>query len=79
MSRERSHLGEWTMRHFSQANPKGAGQDDLAALLIRVADSIRALGDGVQVHDITYHDESDEDGHGWPTMTVYYSRDDNSL
>ena len=63
------------MLHFSQANPKGADQDDVAALLVRVAERVRVLG-AVDVHDITFHDETDHEGHGWPTMTVYYSRQD---
>jgi hypothetical protein len=30
----------WSMFHFSQSNPAGPGQGDVAALLRRVADSI---------------------------------------
>lgn len=30
----------WTIRHFSQANPVGPGQDSVPALLRRIADSI---------------------------------------
>jgi hypothetical protein len=70
-----SKRDEWTMLHFSLANPKGEGQDDVAALLNRVADTIRSRG-SVRVQDITFHDEIDEDGEHAPTMTVYYSRDD---
>jgi hypothetical protein len=68
---------EWTMLHFSQANPKGPGQDDVEALLVRVAESIRALG-AVDVHDITFHHETDDEGKGWPTMSVYYNRPEAS-
>ena len=67
---------EWTMNHFSQANPKGSGQDDVCVLLGRVADSIRALGRGVRVADITFQSEIDDTGKSWPTMTVYYSHED---
>ena len=60
------------MFHFSQSNPEGAGQDDVPALLRRVADSIEALGD-VEVFDITYSVEV-TDGDDRPSVTVYYDR-----
>jgi hypothetical protein len=61
---------EWTMLHFSQSNPTGADQGDVAGLLRRVADSIDGLGD-VTVEDITFHAEATavEDD---LMMTVYY-------
>lgn len=65
---------EWTMLTFALANPQGEGQDDVAALLHRVADAIRSSGP-IRVHDITFHDELDEDGEHHPTMTVYYERE----
>ena len=68
---------EWTVRHFSLANPKGLGQGDVVALLERVADAIRQLG-AAHVQDITFHDEIDDEGRAWPTMTVYYSLDKDS-
>jgi hypothetical protein len=39
-----------TVRDFSQCNPAGAGQGDVAALLRRVAVSLDELGD-VQIQD----------------------------
>jgi hypothetical protein len=36
---------KWTTFHFSQSNPNGVGEGDVAALLRRVADSIDDLGD----------------------------------
>jgi hypothetical protein len=60
----------WTVRHFSQANPKGAGQGDAPALLRRVAETIEQLGD-VDVQDIAFHNEVNEDG-DWYSMTVYF-------
>lgn len=62
----------WTAFHFSQGNPKGRGQDDIPAMLRRVADSIAALGD-VEVHDIVFHTELDDDARWWPSLTVYYT------
>lgn len=70
-SNQHEKAKEWTMLHFSQADTKG----DVAALLNRVADSIRSLG-VVHIHDVTFHDELDEHGDACPTMTVYYSRED---
>jgi len=61
----------YTMNHFSQGNPVGEGQGDIAALLRRVADTIVELGD-VKVHDITFHSEL-LDGEYAVTMTVYYA------
>ena len=43
----------WTIHHFSQSNPAGPGQGDVAALLRRVADTVESLGD-VQVQDLTF-------------------------
>jgi hypothetical protein len=66
-------IGQWTVRHFSQANPAGPGQDDVPGLLRRVADSIEGLG-AVEVQDITYSGEDDR-----PTMTVYFHEQDAAL
>lgn len=63
----------WTVEHFSQANPAGDGQEDVAALLRRVAGSIEGLGD-VVVQDIVFHNELDDDARYAPTMTVYFTR-----
>ena len=63
---------QWTMFHFSQANPKGPSQDDVPALLRRLADSIEALGH-VHVFDIIYSVEVTADGDR-PSMSVYYDR-----
>jgi len=60
----------WTIRHFSQANPSGPGQGDVAALLRRVADSLDQLG-AIEVMDLVMHTEVTEDGM-WPSLTVYF-------
>lgn len=57
-------------RHFSQANPLGPGQDDVPALLRRVADSIEGLG-RVWVQDLVLHNETTADGN-WYSITVYF-------
>jgi hypothetical protein len=61
----------WTVLHFSQSNPSGEGQGDVAALLRRVADSIDGFGD-ITVQDITFHAEPTGDGEDDLSMTVYY-------
>ncbi len=61
---------EWTINHFSQSNPVGPDQGDVAALLRRVADTVAALGD-VTVQDITFASEV-TGGEDDLTMTVYY-------
>jgi len=62
----------YTTFHFSQSNPAGAGQGDVAALLRRVATTLDELGD-IQVMDVTFSSETtgEEDD---LTMTVYYER-----
>jgi hypothetical protein len=62
----------WTIEHFSQANPEGAGADDVPSLLRRVAESIEALGD-IEVQDLILHMGMDEHGDR-PSLTVYFSR-----
>ena len=61
---------KWTINHFSQANPKGAGRGDVPRLLRRVADTIEKLGK-VEIQDIVMHSEITESG-DWYSMTVYY-------
>ena len=61
----------WTAKHFSQANPKGDGQNNVPALLRRVADTIEGLGE-VRVLDVVMHTEVTEDG-DWQSLTVYFS------
>jgi hypothetical protein len=65
-------VDQWSALHFSQSNPSGPGQGEVAALLRRVADSLDELGD-VQVKDITFRSEV-TDGEDDLTMTVYYHR-----
>jgi len=60
-----------SIRHFSQSNPAGPEQDDVPALLTRVAESIRELGE-VEVQDLGFHFELDDQGEEWPSMTVYF-------
>jgi hypothetical protein len=50
LSRDHERMESWTIKHFSQSNPAGTGQDDVPALLRRVADSIESLGT-VYFHD----------------------------
>lgn len=61
----------WTIRRFSQANPKGPGQDDVPALLRRVANTIEGLGP-IEVQDLIMGTEITEDGF-WYHLTVYFN------
>lgn len=63
-------IATWTINHFSQSNPAGTGQGDVAALLRRVAQSIDDLGD-VSIEDLTFA-SSVTDGEDDLTVTVYY-------
>jgi hypothetical protein len=62
----------WSVEHFSQSNPAGVGQEDVPALLRRVADSIEQLGK-VEIQDLVMHAEATADG-SWPSLTVYFHR-----
>ncbi len=62
---------EWTIRHFSQSNPTGEGQGDVARLLRRVADTLDELGD-VNVQDVVFHSEV-TDSEDDLKMTVYFN------
>ncbi|OEI68064.1 hypothetical protein [Curtobacterium sp. ER1/6] len=59
-----------TIKHFSQSNPAGDGQGDVAALLRRVAQTIDDLGD-VSIEDVTFTSSVTE-GEDDLAMTVYY-------
>jgi hypothetical protein len=61
---------KWTVRHFSQGNPVGPGQDDVPALLRRVAKTIERMGD-VDIMDMTFGTEINEHGRLF-RVTVYY-------
>lgn len=61
----------YTTFHFSQSNPRGEGQENVAALLRRVASTIEELGD-IAVNDLVMHSEITPDGEDWPSITVYY-------
>ncbi|NED52135.1 hypothetical protein G3I24_14695 [Micromonospora aurantiaca] len=60
----------WTIRHFSQANPVGPGQDSVPALLHRIADSIEQRP-GIEVQDVVVQNEITADGDWW-SATVYF-------
>jgi hypothetical protein len=61
----------YTAFHFSQANPQGAGQENVPALLRRVADTIDELGN-VDISNLILHSEITSDGEDRPSITVYY-------
>lgn len=59
-----------TVHHVSQSNPRGPSQQDVPALLRRMADTIEKLRPA-KVHDVTLATEMTEDG-PWPHLTVYF-------
>jgi len=60
---------EWPVHHFAQANPAGEGENDVPALLRRVADSVEELGP-VDVADICFRNNVEDS----INMTVYFRR-----
>ncbi len=58
------------VHHFSQCNPAGPGQDNVAAMLRRIADSLDGLGK-ISVQNISFENDVTEDGL-WPSVTVYF-------
>ncbi len=62
----------WTINCFSQANPAGEGQQDIPALLRRVATTVEQFH-GIEVQDISFQMEITENG-PWPSLTVYFQK-----
>jgi hypothetical protein len=62
----------WTVKNFSQANPKRPGQDEVPALLRRFAESLDELG-AIEVRNPVLHTETTADG-PWHSITVSYRR-----
>ncbi|MGW4499330.1 hypothetical protein ACWENR_12060 [Micromonospora sp. NPDC004336] len=60
----------WTIKHFSQGNPAGPGQDSVPALLRRIADSIEQRP-CIEVQDVILRNEANADGDWW-SATVYF-------
>jgi len=56
------------------ANPAGPGQDNVAALLRRVAETIDKF-DLIEVRDVVFGTEITADG-PWHSITVYFDRED---
>lgn len=56
---EADPLGHSLIHHFAQANPKVPGQDDVPALLRRVAVTLEGIT-GVEVMDLVLHNEINE-------------------
>jgi hypothetical protein len=63
---------EWRAFHFSQSNPSGKDQENVPALLRRVADTLEEMKI-VDVFDIIMHTDVNADGN-WHSLTVYYDR-----
>jgi len=72
-----AELPAWPVSHFAQSNPEGPGQDDVPALLRRVAETIESLGP-VDVRDICFHNGFDPGGDPYLHMVVYYVRKEDT-
>jgi hypothetical protein len=59
----------WRVNHFGHSNGVGKLQDDVPALLRRVADTIESLGD-VEIQDVAFHSELDDDARDRPSTTT---------
>jgi hypothetical protein len=68
-----TEMKEYTILHFSLTLPKGEGQSDIAALLRHLANKIEEVKN-INVSDIVFHNEIDDDGQDRPHFTVYYSK-----
>jgi hypothetical protein len=67
-------IPRWSCEHFSVANPRDDGADDLPRLLRRVAVAIEEYGiEPMEILDVTVSEETTEDGPWW-SATVYWSR-----
>lgn len=65
-------IDQHEIRHFSLSLPAGGGQDNVPKLLMHLAETIQLSETKLDVQDIVFHDEQDEDGNSWPSFTVYY-------
>jgi hypothetical protein len=64
---------QWSACHFSLANPEGPGRGDVPRFLRRLADTVQEHGD-IEIQDIVFVQEIDDDGDMFPRATVYYHR-----
>lgn len=71
-------MEEYGIKHFSISLPKGANQDDIPVLLNHMSKTISHMGN-IDIQDITFSNEIDEDGNDWPSFTVYYHTQKNKL
>jgi hypothetical protein len=67
----------WSSQHFSLANPRDDGPDDLPKLLRRIADEIEGRQlDPAKVLDLTISQEIIESGPWW-SASLYWSAGDS--
>lgn len=67
-------IERYSCYHFSLANARDEPeQGSIPVLLRRVADLLDQLGESVDVLDITFQAELDDQGSPWPVVTVYYT------
>jgi hypothetical protein len=67
----------WSSQHFSLANPRDDGADDLPKLLRRIADEIEGRQlDPMNILDLTISQEIIESGPWW-SASLYWSAADS--
>lgn len=64
-------MTELSTRHFSLNNPQGEDQGDVPTLLRRLAATLEEMG-RIEIRDVVFHNDLDDDGDPWPFVTVYY-------
>ncbi|MEU4579391.1 hypothetical protein ACBI99_13770 [Nonomuraea sp. ATR24] len=64
-------MAELQTRHFSLNNPAGEEQGDVPMLLRRLAGTLEEMGP-IDIRDVVFHNDMDDDGASWPFVTVYY-------
>lgn len=67
-------MSDYTINHFSLSLPAGENQANIPDLLRHLADAIEEEG-RVDVQDITFRREYDQEGGDWPSFTVYFTKD----
>lgn len=55
--------------------PEGEDQTNIAQLLVNLPDSIKGFDKNIEVQDIVFRNELNNDGVNWPSFTVYYYTD----
>ncbi len=64
-------MSDYTCKTFSLGLPKGEGQGSVPNLLKHLSNTLEKMD--IDVIDMVYSMELDDDGDDWPVFTVYYN------